>query len=328
MAAGIFQADRLPRDRAIQISSVPRRIQDCHPPRVSDEVPGSRVVRLAAIAPHPSSMSPIRSLRLAVMLPVWAAVSCTTVAVRKDEPVSSWVARDSIQRKAQAAREVTSQRLAGLPMEEMFRRHSAIVSDGGMPRVTEGPDGLPQLRVPADRGYGTAVSLGEGYFLTAAHVPVEGRGGLFCMERGRWPVARSYRLVWSDRAADLALLHAEVDVPAIEWASDAEIAPGRRAFTHGFGGGEWKASHGHFAGSAPATRGSRHRDLQLSVPVVAGDSGGPVLTSQGKLAAVVTRADYRWVQLFGRAWMRTGSHATRPDRELLRSIIRADGERR
>ena len=50
------------------------------------------------------------------MLPVWAAVSCTTVAVRKDEPVSSWVARDSIQRKAQAAREVTSQRLAGLPL--------------------------------------------------------------------------------------------------------------------------------------------------------------------------------------------------------------------
>ena len=38
----------------------------------------------------------------------------------------------------------------------------------------------------------------------------------------------------------------------------------------------------------------------VGAPVVAGDSGGPVVTAEGKLVGIVTRADYRWVQAFGR----------------------------
>jgi len=63
--------------------------------------------------------------------------------------------------------------------------------------------------------------------------------------------------------------------------------------------------------------------------VVAGDSGGPVVTGDGKLVGIVTRADYRWVQAFGRAWMRSGSHTTRPHLGLLEEIIAKDkGENR
>jgi hypothetical protein len=248
---------------------------------------------------------------------VFAAASCTSVAVRTDEPVSSWVARDPIHRKAEVARLASGQRIAGRPLDSFFRRHTAIVSDGGMLRW-EGE----RLQLPADLGYGTAVSLGQGYFLTAAHVPVKGHGGLFCMEHGTRPVVRPYRLVWSDREADVALLHAPVQVPAVHWSP--AVTSGTDVFSYGFGGGTWKPSRGQLTGSRGTGEGDRHLDLKMSAPVVAGDSGGPVVTADGRLVGVVTRASYRWVQAFGRAWTRAGSNATRPDPAMLRDLIARD----
>lgn len=266
---------------------------------------------------------PIHRLLAGVLL--LAAASCTSVEVRKDEPVSSWVARDSVSRKRTASLEIGGDRIAGRPVDEFFRRHSAIVSDGGTPRVElRGGDHSAQLWLPSDAGYGSAVSLGDGYFLTAAHVPVKGSGALFCMEHGDRPVVRPYRVVWKDRSADVALLHAPVDVPAVKWAESSALTSGAGVFTYGFGGGEWKPSHGQINGSQPVGDSRLHLDLKLSAPVVAGDSGGPVVTTDGRLAGIITRANYRWVRAFGRAWTRAGSHATRPELELLHGIIAKD----
>jgi hypothetical protein len=49
-----------------------------------------------------------------------------------------------------------------------------------------------------------------------------------------------------------------------------------------------------------------------------------VVTADGKLVGIVTRADYRWVQAFGRAWMRSGSHTTRPDLGFVKGVIAKD----
>jgi S1-C subfamily serine protease len=257
------------------------------------------------------------------------AASCTTIEVRKDEPVATWMGRASVKRKSVAAAHIGGGRIAGQPVEEFFRRHSAIVSDGGMPRIDRHgreSDKGAQLTMPVTAGYGTAVSLGDGYFLTAAHVPVEEKGGLVCMEHGTRPVVRPYRVVWKDsgNGRDVALLHAEVEVPAVKWADSAALQAGASIFTYGFGGGEWKASQGQIVGRKSLGESGSFHDLMLSAPVVCGDSGGPAFTVDGRLAGIVTRADHRWVELFGRAWIRSRSHATSPDTDLLRKIIAKD----
>ncbi|MEK7952255.1 trypsin-like peptidase domain-containing protein [Luteolibacter soli] len=252
-----------------------------------------------------------------------AGVSCTSIEVRRDEPVSSWVSRDSMKRKSEASMRIAGDHIGGRTIEQFFQRHSAILSDGGMPELSKASRET-RLIMPATEGYGSAVSLGDGYFLTAAHVPVKGHGGLFCLERDGTPVVRPYRVVWKEKSADLALLHADVDVPAVRWASENALANGASVFTFGFGGGEWKPSEGQILGRRSTGEEDRHFDLKLTAPVVAGDSGGPVVTADGKLVGIVTRADYRWVQAFGRAWMRSGSHTTRPDVEFLEEIIAKD----
>ncbi len=219
---------------------------------------------------------------------------------------------------------IASDRIAGRGVEQFFQRHSAILTDGGTPELSAAKGGETYLAMPATGGYGSAVSLGDGYFLTAAHVPVKGHGGLFCLERSGRPVVRPYRVVWKDKSADLALLHAEVDVPAVKWAPEGSIGNGAGVFTFGFGGGEWKPSQGQILGRRPTGEADRHLDLKLTAPVVAGDSGGPVVTAEGKLVGIVTRADYRWVRAFGRAWMRSGSHTTRPDPGFLKGILAKD----
>ena len=254
---------------------------------------------------------------------ILAGASCTTIEVRKDEPVSSWVGRDSIKRKTEASKRIVGEHIGGHTVDQFFQRHSAILSDGGMPTLATANGGT-RLVMPATEGYGSAVSLGSGYFLTAAHVPVKGQGGLFCLESGGKPAVRPYRVVWKDKSADLALLHADVDVPAVKWAPESAIANGASVFTFGFGGGEWKPSQGQILGRRPTGEADRHFDLKLTAPVVAGDSGGPVVTADGKLVGIVTRADYRWVQAFGRAWMRSGSHTTRPDLGFLKGIVAKD----
>ena len=252
-----------------------------------------------------------------------AGVSCSTIEVRKDEPVSSWVARDSMKRKSEASTRIAGNHIGGRTLDQFFQHHSAILSDGGMPELSKAT-AETRLIMPATEGYGSAVSLGDGYFLTAAHVPVKGYGGLFCLEKDGRPVVRQYRVVWKEKDADLALLHADVDVPAVKWATESAVANGANVFTFGFGGGEWKPSQGQIIGRRPTGEGDRHVDMKLTAPVVAGDSGGPVVTADGKLVGIITRADYRWVQAFGRAWMRSGSHTTRPDLGFLNEVIVKD----
>ncbi|MCW1924776.1 serine protease [Luteolibacter arcticus] len=266
---------------------------------------------------------PIRNLLAAAL--VLAGASCSTIEVREDEPVSSWVARDSMKRKTEASVRIAGDHIAGRPVGQFFQRHSAILSDGGSPTLSVAkPGGEVQLMMPTTEGYGSAVSLGDGYFLTAAHVPVKGHGGLFCIEHSGRPVVRSYRVVWKDKSADLALLQADADVPAVKWATESALGNGASVFTFGFGGGEWEPSQGQILGRRPTGEADRHADLKLTAPVVAGDSGGPVVTADGKLVGIITRADYRWVRAFGRAWTRSGSHTTRPDIGFLEDVIAQD----
>ena len=217
----------------------------------------------------------------------------------------------------------SGERINGRPVDQFFQHHSAILTDGGTPQLAKSGKET-KLVMPTTEGYGSAVSLGGGYFLTAAHVPVKGYGGIFCLERSGNPVVRPYRVVWKDKSADLALLHAEVDVPGVKWATDGSLANGAGVFTFGFGAGEWKPSQGQILGRRATGEADRHVDLKLSAPVVAGDSGGPVVTTDGKLVGIVTRADYRWVRAFGRAWMRAGSHTTRPDLAFLKDVMAKD----
>ncbi len=140
------------------------------------------------------------------------------------------------------------------------------------------------LRSPAGVGSGTVIDR-EGGILTSAHV-VRGQA------RIEVTLANGQRLwgrtIATNRSADLALLQLEglsAPLPALEFAPLAEVRVGQRAFAIG-------NPFGRFAGTLTTgivSRIDRQQNLiQTDAAIAPGNSGGPLLDSQGRILGINT----------------------------------------
>lgn len=139
-------------------------------------------------------------------------------------------------------------------------------------------------------GSGTAWYVDSGYVVTAYHV-VEGKKRIVLYGVDRKPIAAT--VVAVDAANDLALLDgAFSERPTIGLSlAKSPAALGSRVFTIGFPHPELLGlSPKYTAGdvSAIAGIGDDPRVFQISVPVQAGNSGGPLINTSGEVVGIVT----------------------------------------
>ncbi|MBM3301528.1 MAG: trypsin-like peptidase domain-containing protein, partial [Deltaproteobacteria bacterium] len=144
--------------------------------------------------------------------------------------------------------------------------------------------------LPSVERQGTAWFIGNRCLVTSAHL-VEGSGTVTIVDAS----TREYsaRVTRMDQVNDLALLDVESDFPSCKPLSVASrpASIGEAVFTMGYPmarvvGEEIKFSPGAIA----STSGLRNdpRSYQISVPVQAGNSGGPLINEEGEVIAIVT----------------------------------------
>jgi len=204
-------------------------------------------------------------------------------------------------------------------------------------------------QAPSDANGGSATPISrDGYFLTASHVIKKSFGQhiyIVYSGGGLVKICRA-RVIWDNPSADMALLHIPVETPHYyRWASfNQKQAPGKMLFN---GGMRWKddlnprsslssngsliygwvsdskkTSEGRLSSSIAAegdSSGSQKFDMDL--PLMPGDSGGPVVDSSGRLVGVNSS-----VQVFdtGVNAYFISSTGVRPNLNKIESLIRAD----
>ena len=139
-------------------------------------------------------------------------------------------------------------------------------------------------------GTGTAWYVDAGYVITAYHV-VEGKKRILLYGIDRKPIIAS--LVAADAANDVAVLDAAFSSkPSVALSiAKSPVTLGAKVFTIGF-------PHPDLLGLAPKFTagdvsaitgiGDDPRVFQISVPVQAGNSGGPLINSTGEVVGIVT----------------------------------------
>lgn len=210
--------------------------------------------------------------------------------------------------------------------------HGALVSNGPEPTFENRIVGRKlsfQIRISSS-SYGSAASLGGGYFLTAAHVLSSRQGWMMSWKAGSGLVSERYRVVWKSDLpeCDLALLYVPVPSPGLPLASPADLRPGQPLFSFGFGNGSPRAAGGRLISYEPCGgAGGDYFEVVHGSPMEPGDSGGAVVTADGKLAGIQSCADYHWWSAFGRAWVRSRSVAQLPDAAWIARLIAEDRKR-
>jgi len=211
---------------------------------------------------------------------------------------------------------------------ESMRWSSAVI-------VSHNPDWKPRphmrknvLAVPADAEGGSATPVtADGYFLSAHHVI---DGYLDCTiylcygYESKW---RKARVVWSDEAADLVLLHVEMNSPGYyRWSDPAEWLPsGTRVFHVGIATAADKLSGKILSDLSPESPWTRNRLFKMDLPLKPGDSGGAVLDGRGNLVGINSAVEY--LVPMETAFF-VDSEASRPNIHELDRIIRLDRERK
>lgn len=154
----------------------------------------------------------------------------------------------------------------------------------------------PAASSPAAVGpvsWGTGFVVGEGYVLTAWHV-IKDRSKLMVgpTANARWISAE---LVQFDSKLDLALLKANVNLPALRLASRAQVPHGLEVSVIGYpqprlqGQGK-KITQGIVNGyRSDAAQMQDTSLMQISAEVSQGNSGGPVLAPDGTVVGMVLR---------------------------------------
>lgn len=141
------------------------------------------------------------------------------------------------------------------------------------------------VQVVTDEGTGTAFSIGDGWFATAAHVVVDAGEVTLHGERDVVAEVAAY-----DTSIDLAFIYTpSLPMPALRWADMSDLEPGIELAVVGFPTG--------VTGVASITDGRLSRlveypgrvtFLQTNAESNPGNSGGPVITECGKVAGVMT----------------------------------------
>lgn len=162
----------------------------------------------------------------------------------------------------------------------------AAASTGcGAPRATAAPE---KKAAQETLGFGTAWGVEKGYLVTASHV-VEGSGRISVYLGGE-KIGTATRVV-NDKVNDIAILKMSNNyrISALSL-SDKTARLGQSIFTLGFPvpgvlGQRIKMT----AGEISSTSGMQDdiRQIQISVPIQQGNSGGPIISWDGKVVGVV-----------------------------------------
>lgn len=189
---------------------------------------------------------------------------------------------------------------------------------------------------------GSAAALtADGYFLTAAHCDGP---EIFTWSGAPRLVSRHVRTVWRGDPAkggpDLAVVHAPVRPPLWFSLAPADGPAGKRTRVLAGGYGDWSsleknpggASGGRVIRCGPwrdGPAGERWREISHNAALVPGDSGGPVVTEDGKLLGVSSTVSGSLVNLFSRDFVvRYESTAICPDAGWIDQLIEDDRARR
>ena len=147
------------------------------------------------------------------------------------------------------------------------------------------------VKVDVGEAVGSAFYIGEGYFITAAHV-VEGHDtGKVITDLGAF---RGFTVMWRDEELDIALLKVDTDINLDEVELSCE-APERGAVTiYGLPlGFDFMAMSGTISQEKLFDVKMRGKDVKwkvlvvVSTAVVPGMSGGPVINADGYVVAVI-----------------------------------------
>ena len=158
----------------------------------------------------------------------------------------------------------------------------SIVRIGTVKKNAEGKFGLSGI------GSGAVIDAEKGYVITNAHVVAGSDGVLINMPDGRTVEAR---LVGVDTPTDIAVLQAEdLRVSAVKTANSDNLRVGDVVFAVGYPLGlEQSLSLGVISGLGRSNSTESLQDfIQTDAAINSGNSGGPLLDSQGRLVGVNT----------------------------------------
>lgn len=186
--------------------------------------------------------------------------------------------------------------------------------------------------IPEGAYFGCAAAIDpRGYYLTAAHNLRSDILYLLQFESGRKVRALHAHVVWrGDQAPDgqdLAILHvsrplahtfAWADIPE---ANAAVLAVGLRWQDDTLR--SFQSMGGHLAGPPPDKLAETHRLIATDIPLQSGDSGGPLLDTDGRLLGINVRAAPPLARLILPRQI-TDSYAEYPRPEQLAAIIEKD----
>lgn len=209
----------------------------------------------------------------------------------------------------------------------------------GQTKVAGNPTKLVIKAKGKDLSAGSAVPVtGDGYFLTAAHTTDDFSHVMLGvpLKSKTFGLARA-RVVWRSAPAgegpDFALLHAPLApfAPVSMTGLDA-LRIGLPVLSCGYSGKSPGPAGGRILSLSQLesdASGARWRWIGHSAPVNNGDSGGPVIGSDGQLLGITTSINYRFVLPFGinRHWRYQGV-AVAPDPDWIQSLIYQDRARR
>jgi len=179
-----------------------------------------------------------------------------------------------IERKLTADQRALGQKLAG-----DWGPNLAVKQGGSQPTVRADRES------PSSTGSGFFVT-NSGHFITSYHV-VENAARIVVMVSGE---AKNAKLIASDKANDLSLLHIDSVATPISIASSRSVRLGHIVSTVGFPNVDLLGvSPKYSQGTVSSLRGVQDspRDFQVSLPIQPGNSGGPLVDSQGNVVGVI-----------------------------------------
>ncbi len=158
----------------------------------------------------------------------------------------------------------------------------SVVRIGSLQENAEGKLALAGI------GSGAVIDAEKGYVVTNAHVVAGGKGFLINVPDGRVLKAR---LIGIDTPTDIAVLQADdLRVDAVSIANSDKLRVGDVVFAVGYPLGlEQSLSMGVISGLGRSASGGSLQDfIQTDASINSGNSGGPLLDSQGRLIGINT----------------------------------------
>lgn len=195
-------------------------------------------------------------------------------------------------------------------------------------------------RPPIGNGTATAITS-DGYFLTAAHVVDFDHVYLTEVAQDDYTqeleatTLHPVRVIWKGtlkdpNLPDMALIHSALRPDKhFSLLRPPVLSPGAEVVTAGYGGGKPAQSSGailHRGGFKKPISGAHHVVYLSDAPIIAGDSGGPLMTANGELLGVNVSSHFGIMRyLFG--GRKLTNHRTRtvcPDTDWIRKLILKD----